>query len=104
MNTTTLTFTERPITGFVYLQFLDLMTTVAFLVSGAMVEGNPFVRFLMASTSHPFAGLLLAKCLAIVFGTYAWRTGRHAVLRKANVFFALIVAWNIFGTILGSVN
>ena len=98
---TAIALTERPITGFVYLQILDLMTTVAFLAHGFM-EGNPFVRFLMESTSHPVAGLVMAKCLGIVLGFYAWRTGRHAALRKANVFFAVLVIWNLIGTISGA--
>ena len=100
-QTATLSLTDRPITGFVYLQVLDFMTTVAFLANGVM-EGNPFVRFLMQNTSHPLLGLMAAKCLAIMLGMYAWRTGRHAVLRKANVFFAALVVWNLIGTIVGS--
>jgi hypothetical protein len=102
-QTAQLTVTERPITSFVYLQILDLMTTLAFLANGAM-EGNPFVRFLMQNTAHPVLGLLVAKCIAVTLGMMAWRTGRLRSLRKANVFFALLVVWNLIVTIISAVD
>jgi hypothetical protein len=93
--------TERPITGFIYLQVLDLMTTIGFLANGVR-EGNPVIRFLIHTTSNPLLGLLIAKCIAIVLGVYACRTGREAVLRKANVFFAILVVWNVLAAIAGA--
>ena len=95
------TLTVRPLTAFVYLQILDLMTTIAFLANG-VTEGNPFVRFLMRTSATPLAGLVAAKCIAVMLGIFAWKAGRHAALRKANVFFAVLVVWNLLATIAGA--
>jgi hypothetical protein len=92
---------DRPITSFVYLQVLDVMTTLAFLANG-VTEGNPVVRLLIESTSSPLLALVVTKCVAIALGWYAWTSGRHAALRRANVFFAALVVWNLIATIAGA--
>jgi hypothetical protein len=84
-----------------YLQVLDFLTTVAFLIQGVR-EGNPLVRFCVESTGNPLNGLLLVKLLAVLLGIYCWRMGRIKLLRRINVLFAALVAWNLVALILGS--
>jgi hypothetical protein len=52
---------------YVYLQFLDLLTTVAFLIHGVK-EGNPIVQMAMEQAPDPLSGLLGVKILAILPG------------------------------------
>ncbi|MBL8175203.1 MAG: hypothetical protein JNK48_11065 [Bryobacterales bacterium] len=85
-----------------YLQLLDLLTTIAFLVQGVQ-EGNPLVRFAIEATPSPLAGLFLVKVAAVLLGVYCWRSAKTRLLGKVNVMFALLVAWNLVALILGSV-
>ncbi len=85
-----------------YLQFLDLLTTVAFLLQGVR-EGNPLVRLAIEYAPHPLGGLLAIKILAIGLGVYCWKTGKLRLLSRINVLFALVVAWNLTALIAGSV-
>lgn len=85
-----------------YLQFLDFITTVAFLLHGVR-EGNPLVNFALRYIPYPLGGLLAVKIAAIALGIYAWRRGREKLLMRINVLFALVVAWNIVSLILASV-
>jgi hypothetical protein len=84
-----------------YLQVLDFLTTVAFLLQGVQ-EGNPLVRAALRYSSNPLGGLLLVKFLAVALGFYCWRAGREKLLIKINILFAIIVAWNVAALILGS--
>jgi uncharacterized protein DUF5658 len=83
-----------------YLQVLDIMTTLAFLLHGIQ-EGNPLVRFAMKFTSNPLAGLVLMKCLALALGIYCWQRGRQRLLSRINIMFAVVVAWNLAALIVG---
>lgn len=85
-----------------YLQVLDLMTTVAFLLQGVR-EANPLVRFAIHYAPTPFGGLLAVKILAVALGLYCWRGGRQRLLGRINILFALVVAWNLAALILASV-
>ena len=85
-----------------YLQVLDYLTTVAFLVQGVQ-EGNPLVRLAMQITPSPMMGLLLVKVAAVGLGIYCWHGGRGRTLNKINMLFAVVVAWNLVSLILGSV-
>ena len=87
---------------YTYLQVLDLLTTLAFLLHGVK-EGNPLVRFMMHSSTNPLNGLLLVKLLAAGLGLYCWRLGRGKLLARINIVFALIVAWNLGALILAGV-
>ena len=84
-----------------YLQVLDLLTTVAFMIHGVK-EANPIVQSVMQMTASPITGLLIVKVLAIVLGLYCWRIGKYKLLVRINIFFALVVAWNIVALIAGS--
>ena len=83
-----------------YLQTLDFLTTVAFLLYGVQ-EGNPLVRWLMAESPSPLVGLLAVKVAAVVMGVIVWRLGRQRLLARVNVLFAIIVAWNLLALIAG---
>jgi hypothetical protein len=85
-----------------YLQLLDLMTTLAFMVNGVR-EGNPLVRFAIDVAPSPLAGLLAVKLVAILLGVYCWRMRRNRVLSRINVMFAALVAWNLVALIVNSV-
>lgn len=92
-----------PARGFLvyaYLQALDLLTTLAFLMANVQ-EANPLVRQTIAWTGHPLAGLIVVKLAALGLGIVCWRTGRLRLLARANVFFAVVVAWNLFCLLLG---
>ena len=84
-----------------YLQFLDFMTTIAFLMHGIR-EGNPLVRVAIQYAPHPLGGLLAVKIAAIALGLYCWRAGRERLLSRMNVLFALVVAWNVVALIVAS--
>jgi hypothetical protein len=84
-----------------YLQVLDFLTTIAFLVHGVR-EANPLVR-LALDTTHPIGGLLAVKVLAAALGIYCWRRGRMRLLGRINVLFAVVVAWNLAALIMASV-
>ncbi len=85
-----------------YLQMLDLLTTVAFMLHGVH-EANPVVRFALQSSSHPLGGLLAVKMMALGLGIYCWRCGRDRLLTRINVLFAIVVAWNLVALIVGRV-
>ena len=87
---------------YTYLQVLDLLTTLAFILHGVR-EGNPLVRLMMRSTANPLNGLLLVKLAAAGLGIYCWRLGRGKLLARINIIFAAIIAWNLAALILAGV-
>jgi hypothetical protein len=86
---------------FSYLQILDFLSTVAFLLNGVR-EGNPLLRLALSAGANPLAILVMVKVLAIVLGLYCWRRGRRQLLSRINILFALLVAWNLVALILRS--
>ena len=86
--------------SFICLQALDALTTLLFLRHG-VGEANPLIRAALAGAADPRIALALAKILAVVLGTLAWRSGRKRLLRKMNVLFALCVAWNLVAAWVG---
>jgi hypothetical protein len=86
---------------FSYLQVLDFLTTVAFLLHGVQ-EGNPLVRLALSAGANPLISLFAVKLLAIMLGIYCWRRGRRQLLLRINVLFALLVAWNLVALIVRS--
>jgi len=84
-----------------YLQMLDFLTTLAFLLNGVQ-EGNPVVRWAIGLTSSPLSGLLLVKFVAIALGIVCWRLGRGRLLFRMNLLFALVVTWNVVAIIVRS--
>ena len=76
------------------LQLCDVATTLAFLRHG-VAEGNPLIAALMLLVVSPAVALALVKLGGCALGVYAWKSDRMRLLRRANVFFAACVAWNL---------
>ena len=85
--------------GFVYLQFLDLLTTIAFLTHG-VGEANPFVLWVIRQSPSPLSGLLLIKVLAVLLAVISVVRYRGRLLRKVNYFFAALVSYNLIVLII----
>ena len=49
---------------FIYLQLLDALTTIAFMMQG-VGESNPLVRWVMRATPDPITGLFLLKAVGV---------------------------------------
>jgi hypothetical protein len=86
-----------------YLQMLDFMTTLAFLLNG-VGEANPVVRFALQYSPNPVGGLLVVKLVALALGVYCWRAGRQRLLVRINILFAFLVAWNLVALIANSLS
>jgi hypothetical protein len=84
-----------------YLQVLDFLTTVAFMINGVR-EGNPLVRLAVHYAPHPLGGLLAVKLLAVGLGLYCWTRGRERLLMRMNLLFAILVAWNLAALIMAT--
>jgi len=85
-----------------YLQVLDFLTTVAFLMHGVQ-EGNPLVRIVLHYAPYPLGGLLLVKLAAVGLGLYCWKVGRQRLLSRVNILFAAVVVWNVAVLIVSGV-
>ena len=85
-----------------YLQVLDFLTTIAFLINGVQ-EGNPVVRLALRMAGNPFAVLVCVKLVALCLGLYCWRMGRQRLLSRINILFALLVTWNLVALIVATV-
>jgi hypothetical protein len=83
-----------------YLQALDLLTTIAFLLVGVR-EGNPLVNFALEVAPNPIAGLAAVKVAAMGLGLFCIRAGKLRLLGRINALFALVVAWNLVALIIG---
>lgn len=88
---------------FSYLQVLDFLTTLAFLMHGVQ-EANPFVRWCLAFAPNPLAGLFAVKVLAICLGIYCWRMRKSRLLLRINIFFAALITWNLVALVIASVH
>lgn len=84
---------------FFSLQALDVLTTLIGLRLGAS-EGSLFVGRLISL--GPLAGLLLAKCFAVLLAMAAIRFKRQRIIVFLNYWFAAVVTWNL-ATIVWSV-
>jgi hypothetical protein len=77
---------------FVYLQLLDLMTTlVGFRLGG--VEVSPFAHWLTGL--GPTTGIVLVKFVALFIAAICLRFRRERVIAWSNYFFAVLVVWNL---------
>ena len=84
---------------FTYLQLLDLLTTLAFILHGVK-EANPVVNFALTAAPTPLLGLLLIKAAALALGVYCCLRGRQKLLVRMNIFFAALVSWNLLAMIV----
>ncbi len=86
---------------FIYLQLLDALTTIAFMMQG-VGESNPLVRWVMLATPDPITGLFLLKAVAVVLAIVCFYRSRERLLRRVNVFFAGLVVYNLLALILAN--
>jgi hypothetical protein len=77
---------------FIYLQLLDLLTTLLGFRLGA-VEASPFIRLLMHA--GPALGVTLSKAIALGLGALCVYTGRNHLIRWASYWYGGLVAWNL---------
>jgi hypothetical protein len=77
---------------FLYLQVLDVMTTVVGFRIG-LSEASPFIRLTM--NLGPLAGLLISKGVALGLAAFCLVTGRSRTIRIINYWYAALVLWNL---------
>ena len=77
---------------FIYLQLLDLLTTLLGFRLGA-AEASPFVRMLMHAGS--LNGVVVSKILALGIGAVCVYTRRSHVIRWISYWYGVLVVWNL---------
>lgn len=77
---------------FVYLQLLDLLTTLVGFRFGA-AEASPFIRVLMHA--GPAAGVIVSKVLALGLGGFCIYKRKFWVLRLITYWYSLLIVWNL---------
>jgi len=77
---------------FIYLQLLDLLTTVVGLRLGA-VEVSPFVRILMHA--GPAMGVMLSKLFALALGGVCVAAKKSHLMLWISYWYAGLVVWNL---------
>ncbi len=103
MNTLVGFFQSSQFVQFAYLQALDLLSTAAFLSHG-VGEANPVVRWSMSMAPNPVSGLLAVKLLALLFAVYCIKSQRLVLLSKVNIFYAVLIVWNMVCLVMASQN
>ena len=86
---------------FTYLEILEVLTVFSFLIQG-VTEANPIVAWAMEAGPSPLASLVLLKIGAFGLALVCLAQSRHQLLRRVNIFFALLIVWNLFALILAS--
>jgi hypothetical protein len=77
---------------FVYLQLLDLLTTLVGFRIGA-AEASPFVRVLMHA--GPATGVIVSKVLALGIGALCVYLQKAHVIRWISYWYGGLVVWNL---------
>ena len=77
---------------FVYLQLLDLLTTLVGFRIGA-AEASPFVRVLMHA--GPATGVIVSKVLALAIGALCVYLQKAHVIRWITYWYGGLVVWNL---------
>jgi hypothetical protein len=77
---------------FIYLQLLDLLTTLVGFRLGAS-EASPFIRTLMQA--GPAAGVALSKILALALGGLCVYLKKQHLMRWASYWYGGLVVWNL---------
>ena len=84
---------------FIYLQLLDILTTIAFMMHG-VGESNPIIRWAIREGPHPIWALFMLKGGAVLLALFCLYRSREKLLRKVNVFFACLIVYNLLALIL----
>lgn len=77
---------------FVYLQLLDLLTTLVGFRLGAS-EASPFIRILMHA--GPAVGVTLSKLVALALGGVCVWARKDHLIRWVSYWYAGLVVWNM---------
>jgi hypothetical protein len=77
---------------FIYLQLLDLLTTLVGFKVG-VGEASPFIRALMHA--GPAAGVILSKVLALGLGAFCVWANKAHVVRWISYWYGAIIVWNL---------
>ncbi len=77
---------------FLYLQVLDLLTTLVGFKMGA-AEASPFIRLLMQF--GPTAGVAASKVVALALAGICFWMGKKHLVRWASYWYAVLVVWNL---------
>jgi Domain of unknown function (DUF5658) len=77
---------------FVYLQLLDLLTTLVGFKLGA-AEASPFIRMLMHA--GPVLGVTLSKLVALALGGLCIYLKKHRLILWASYWYGALVVWNL---------
>jgi hypothetical protein len=78
--------------AFLYLQLLDLLTTLVGLRLGA-TEASPFIRALMQF--GPGFGVLLSKFVAVSLGGLCIWLDKAHLIRWICYWYAALIVWNL---------
>jgi hypothetical protein len=77
---------------FIYLQLLDLLTTLVGFRLGAK-EASPFIRLLMFA--GPAVGVLASKVLALGLGAVCVYYKKTHLIRWVSYWYGGLVVWNL---------
>ena len=77
---------------FIYLQLLDLLTTLVGFRLGAQ-EASPFIRMLMHV--GPAAGVMASKLLSVGLGALCIYYKKNHLMRWASYWYCGLVVWNL---------
>jgi hypothetical protein len=77
---------------FVYLQLLDLLTTLVGFRMGA-AEASPFIRMLMHV--GPTVGVVISKVLALGIGAICVATNKGHLIRWISYWYGGLIVWNL---------
>ena len=77
---------------FIYLQLLDLLTTLVGFKLGAS-EASPFIRVLMHA--GPVMGVTLSKLVALGLGGVCVYLKKPHLIRWATYWYGGLVVWNL---------
>lgn len=77
---------------FIYLQLLDLLTTLVGFKLGAS-EASPFIRMLMHA--GPAAGVAVSKLIAVGLGGLCIYMKKQHLIRWATYWYSALIVWNL---------
>ena len=77
---------------FIYLQLLDLLTTLIGFKMGAS-EASPFIRILMYA--GPATGVAASKFVALALGGVCVYLKKQHLIRWATYWYSGLVVWNL---------
>jgi hypothetical protein len=92
-------FSNNAFAVFLALQALDVVTTVLGLRMGAH-EASIFIARIMHFGT--LSALLMSKAISIILVTGVVAFGRKRLLHRLNIWYAVLVTWNLFVIYLAS--